>query len=265
MQTDHSQRLTAALPDDFAEGGLFVRRAGPVPKRFQVLGERSSGTNFLHRLLQRNSALEPTETLGWKHGHPSALAIAPDVAVICVVRNAADWACSMHFKPWHAVPALQELDFPAFLRARWDTVIDRPRYFGGKASLIGQPLQADRDPATGHAPETLFALRRQKLRGLLSYLNRDCTCALVRMEALQAAPEAMVDRLMTELGLPPRTRPFRSVTKRLGAKFKPAVAVRPVTPSALSPADHAFMMQQLDHAIEASLGYNYVVPAPPAF
>ena len=265
MQTDHSQRLAAALPDNFAEGGLFVRRAGPVPKRYQVLGERSSGTNFLHRLVQRNSTLDPTEALGWKHGHPSAIAIPSDVAVVCVVRNAADWACSMHFKPWHAVPALQELDFAAFLRARWDTVIDRPRYFGGKTGLIGQPLQADRDPATGLAPANLFALRREKLRGLLGYLNRDCTCAVVRMEALQSAPEAMVDRLVAGLGLPARNKPFRGVTKRLGAKFKPAVAVRPVTPSELSPADHAFMLQELDHAIEARLGYIYPDQAPPAF
>ena len=254
-----TQTRPAPIPAGFARTGLVVQRAGPVPTRFQVLGERSSGTNFVKRLLGRNSALRPTEALGWKHGTPSAIAIPADLAVICVVRNAADWALSMHAKPWHATPALQALPFSQFIRAEWHSVIDRQGYFPGAADpgVLGRPLQADRDPATGAAHDNLFALRRGKLAGLLSHLNRECTCALLRLEAVQADPEAMLDALLDGLGQPPRGAAFRPVFKRLGARFRPAVAGRPATPQTLPPEDRAFLARELDSVQETALGYVY--------
>jgi hypothetical protein len=45
------RRIVPLLSPDFAQTGWMVRRTGPVPTRFQVLGERSSGTNLVQRLL----------------------------------------------------------------------------------------------------------------------------------------------------------------------------------------------------------------------
>ena len=222
-----------------------------------MLGERSSGTNLAKKLLARNAPMQPTEALGWKHGYPSALAIPADLAVICMVRNAAAWALSMHAKPWHTVPALQALAFPAFIRAPWETVIDRARYFDGGEALVGQPLQGDRDPLTGRVAPNLFALRRAKLAGLLSYLDRGCTCALIRTETLQADPEGTIRRLLAGLGLPESPEPFRGVTKRLGARFKPSVERRPPTPREIGDEDRAFLRAELDLPLEAKLGYSY--------
>lgn len=235
----------------------MTRADGPPPVRFQVLGERSSGTNLLKRLLGRNSALEPTEALGWKHGFLQALAVPADLAVICTVRNPADWALSMHAKPWHGTHDLQRLPFAEFIRAPWDTVIDRPRYFGGAAAagILGQPLQQDRDPVTGARFPDLFALRTAKLRFLLGFLARDCNCVLIRTELVQADPQAAVDRLLAALDQPPRGTAFRPVQKRLGARFTAAVAERPATPAAMSAADRDFMRAALDLALEARLGY----------
>jgi hypothetical protein len=223
------------------------------------LGERSSGTNLVKRLLGRNCAMTPTETLGWKHAPPGMMAIPPDLAVICVVRGAAGWALSMHAKPWHTTPKMQALEFSDFLRARWDTIIDRPRYFAGarQAGLIGQALQPDRDPLTGRPFANLFALRRAKLTALLGIPNRGCNCVILRLEKVQAAPEASLDAILKALDQPRRGAPFRAVAKRLGSKFKPAVDARPDTPARLSPADHAFMLSQLDPKLEAQLGYAY--------
>ena len=203
--------------------------------------------------------MTPSEELGWKHGHPSALAIPPDLAVIAVVRSAEAWAMSMFAKPWHTVPQMQALDFSAFIRAPWETIIDRARYFGGPEAepILGQPLQADRDPVTGQPHPNLFALRRAKLVGLTSYLGRECTVALIRMEAMQKAPEQILDSLLDQLGLPPRAGPLQTVTRRLGSKFKPAVADRPEAPAAFPDADRAFMTGELDLAQEAALGYRY--------
>lgn len=246
------------LHPNFATTGLHVHHTGLPPTRFQVLGERSSGTNFVKRLLGRNTALKPTEAVGWKHGFPQMLAIPADLAVVCVVRNPADWALSMHAKPWHTTAAMQALPFSDFIRAPWNSIIDRPRYFEGSVELgiVGQPLQADRDPTTGAAFSSLFALRRAKLTSLLSHLNRGCTCVLLRLEAVQAKPEETVTDLLNALSMPPHDGPFRPVTKRLGSKFKPAIASRPETPNQLSADDRAFMAQELNKLTETQLGYD---------
>ena len=224
-----------------------------------MLGERSSGTNFIKRLLGRNTVLRPTEMLGWKHGFVQAMAVPSDLAVVCVVRRADDWALSMHAKPWHTTAEMQALAFPDFLRAPWDTIIDRPRYFEGLGpESLGQPLQQDRNPLDGTRFANLFALRRAKLVSLLSYLQRDCTCILLRMEDAQAAPDTALDALCAGLDLPPRDQEFRPVLKRLGAKFKTAITTpRPAPPETLSTADRELMRSELDLDLEAALGYRY--------
>ena len=191
------------LPAAFADTGFFATRAGDQSiTRYQVLGERSSGTNFVKRLLGRNTPLKPTEALGWKHGFPHMMAVPRDMAVICVVRRADAWARSMFDKPWHTTPEMQALSFSDFIRARWDTIIDRPRYFEGLVpdGSVGAPLQHDRHPQTGLPFATLFALRRAKLASLLTLPARGCTCVVLRMEDAQAAPEDTLAQLAGALG-----------------------------------------------------------------
>lgn len=245
------------IPADFAATGLHVAGNGTRPTRFQVLGERSSGTNYVKRLLGRNTALTPTEALGWKHGYPHATAIPADLAVICVVRHAVPWALSMHAKPWHCPPAMQALAFTDFIRAPWETIVDRAKYFGGSSDLVGQPLQLDRDPLTGLPYADLAALRAGKLRGLLSHAARGCTFVLLRMEEATANPEAVLHTISARLDLPPPVTPLRPVVKRLGSKFQPAVPDRPATPDGMDAADLRWLRDRLDPAQEAALGYSY--------
>lgn len=247
------------IDPDFTATGLQIALRHAPPTRFQVFGERSSGTNFVKRLVGRNTALSPMEDLGWKHGFPQMVAIPPDVAILCTLRDARAWALSMHAKPWHCPPDMQALAFSEFLRAEWATKADHKRFFPQVAALggTGMPLQQDRHPLTGRPFANLFALRRAKLEALLSFLNRGCTVALVRTEAVQAAPEAFLDALRGGLDLPPAQSPYRPVLKRLGSKFRPAVADRPPTPKALGPDELAFLRSQLDLGTEAALGYDY--------
>ncbi|MDG1472328.1 MAG: hypothetical protein P8Q26_12320 [Ascidiaceihabitans sp.] len=246
------------LPNSFAASGFHARPVLHDIARFHVLGERSSGTNFVKRLLGRNTALKPTEALGWKHAFMHMRAVPVDLAVVCVVRSADSWVRSMHAKPWHTTPDLQKLDFEDFIRAEWDTIIDRPRYFDDlDRRTLGQPLQYDRDPITGKRFENIFALRTAKLRSLISMLNRDCACVLLRMEGATAAPEDTLVHLRTSLGLELSTDEFRPVIKRLGSNFKAAIDERPETPDALSATDIAHMKAHLDLDLEAQLGYSY--------
>ncbi|WP_299614334.1 hypothetical protein [uncultured Tateyamaria sp.] len=248
------------LPSDFAQTGLHVVRTGDTPiTRYQVLGERSSGTNFVKRLLGRNTDLTPTEDLGWKHGFPHMMAVPGDMAVIVAVRRADTWARSMYAKPWHTTPAMQALPFSGFIRAPWDTIIDRPRYFDGLVpeGSIGAPLQQDRHPVTGDRFANLFALRTAKLRAMLSLLDRDCTCIFVRMEDAQAEPEATLSSVTTMLGTAPPRSDYRPVIKRLGSKFKPSVPDRPALPDDWTWADKDHLRASIDTDLEAQFGYAY--------
>ena len=245
-----------AVPEGFASTGLHVVQTGEPVRRFQVLGERSSGTNLMARLLARNSALQPSDILGWKHGFPTAPTIPPDLAVICMVRAPLPWTLSMHARPWHTTPEIQALTYSEFIRTPWDTVVDRARYFPDLGASVGEPLQPDRDPDTGRAFANLLRLRRAKLHALLAYLNRNCTAALVRLETLQADPETTIDRLAAALGQPPRTAPFETIRRRLGTRFKAAIPVRPATPETISDEDRAYIRAELDEIHEIALGYE---------
>ncbi|WP_353475130.1 hypothetical protein PVT71_16355 [Salipiger sp. H15] len=247
------------ISQQFSSIGWQVHRPAPGITRYQVFGERSSGTNFVKRLIGRNTPLVPTEELGWKHGFPQMTAIPGDTLIVCVTRNATDWARSMHAKPWHCPPGMQRLPFAEFLRAEWATLADRPRYFPQVAALggAGQPLQHDRHPLTGLPFEDLFALRRAKLAGLTSFFNRGCALLFCRLEAVQAEPEAFLAMLRDQFALP-EGGPLRPVQKRLGSKFKPAVPEpRPATPAELSLQDMEFLRARLDLGLEAALGYRY--------
>mgnify|MGYP001097428456 CR=1 FL=1 len=251
--------MTINIPASFRKAGFMGIRKGPVPTRFHVLGERSSGTNFVKRILGRNTPLTPTEALGWKHGFPNATAIPADMVVVVCIRDARAWARSMHAKPWHSEAPLQRLEFSDFLRAEWRSTADRDRYFPKDAELgiRGQILQHDRHPMTGLPLENLFALRRAKLWGHLSYLNRGCSIVLCRMEEAIADPADCLRQFRQAMGLPADDTPPAKVVKRLGANFRAAVAERPETPKTFPAEDMEFLRSQLVVKLEAALGYSY--------
>jgi hypothetical protein len=243
----------------FEEKGWHIACRHGTPRLIAVFGERSSGTNFVKRVIGRNSVLSPTEDLGWKHGVPSMAAIPPDIAIVVAVRDARAWSLSMHAKPWHCPPAMQRLGFSEFIRSEWATVADEAKYFPQVKAMGGEgfDLQIDRHPITGARFENLYALRRLKLQAHLSFLNRGCTVVFCRMEAVQAAPEAFVDDIHKGLDLPPPPQAYRPVVKRLGSKFWPAVEHRPATPARMPEEDLAFLRANIDPDLERALGYSY--------
>jgi hypothetical protein len=249
--------VAAFVPADFAQSGLYFKASGVVPTRFQVIGERSCGTNHVKRLLGRNTPLSPIELLGWKHGAMQALAVPRDLVVVLSLRNAVDWALSMYAKPWHTPPEMQRLGFSEFLRAEWATIIDHQKYFQDAGPLmVGEPLQQDRD-SMGRPYANLFALRVGKLATHLSFLNRNCSLVIVRHESVLADPERFLAQFRSAMGLPPSDAPLRPVVKRLGSRFQPAVPDRAARPDQMPADDREFMISQLDLRLERALGYDY--------
>ncbi len=105
--------------------GLEAHREFNVQlRRFQVLGERSSGTNFIASLIAKNLDITECNHLGWKHAVPHSQFIARDMLVIVAFRNPTDWLRSMHRKPWHSPPHLRGLQFSEFIRSEWETLTD---------------------------------------------------------------------------------------------------------------------------------------------
>jgi len=247
------------IPDVFAATGLHFGVKTKELKRFQVIGERSSGTNFIKRMLGRNTPLKATEDLGWKHGYPHMLAIPEDLLVVVAVRNAKDWVRSMFSKPWHAKPALQRMEFSDFIRSPWRSVIDRPRYFEGMThgATGGRELQLDRDPISGLPYPNLFALRQGKLLSHLSFSNRGCAFCLVRMEDATANPDWFITSFRAAYGFAPLETPVRPILKRLGSRFAAAVEDRPKLPAAWDDADLGFLREECDPDLEHLLGYHY--------
>lgn len=251
--------MTAAL-SDFAKTGFFARiRSDAKITRFQVVGERSSGTNYASRLIGKNSALSPDTPLGWKHGFIEFENLPDDVLVVAMVRHAGVWSRSMHKRPWHSSDALQALELSDFLRAPWDTSFDEAKYFRReeKLGLIGGPLTYDRHPDTGEMFENVYTLRRAKLTALLAGAKTECNFILLRMEPMIKAPEDTLRRVLDAANVPLNAEGFRGIFKRLGSKFHPRVDPRPKTPNRLSDEDRAFMRSQLDIEQEAQLGYRY--------
>lgn len=108
-----------------AKDGFEAHREYDEPLRsYQVIGERSSGTNFVSTLIGNNIQIEDCNYLGWKHAPPHTQFIARDLLVIVSVRDPYDWIRSMHRKPWHTASYLRDLDFSEFIRSEWETVTD---------------------------------------------------------------------------------------------------------------------------------------------
>lgn len=229
-----------------------------------VFGERNSGTNLAHQLLRRNIpafARSPGDRIGkhgfrygWKHGFPQMLAAPETCLAIALFRHPEPWVRAMHARPWHAVPALRDLPFEEFIRAEWQARVDETN-FGvtrGDSRALAE-LHHDRHPLTGARFANLLQLRNAKTQGFLSLPARFANCLLLRLEDVQADPEAFVAHVATTYGLT-RTDRFHPVPERRGKAADGPFAAEPRAP--LRDADRAFVWQELDRAQEARLGYT---------
>ncbi len=246
---------------DLRTTGLLMHRAHANPHRqFQVLGERASGTNVVRKTISQNVKIKRVDSLGWKHGFPHMVAVPNNLIVICVVRNAWNWALSMHKRPWHADPEIQKLGFSDFVRSEWRSIVDRPTDFDflhEELKTTGTPLQYDRHPITGLPFPNLFALRQAKLQALVGIANRECSYVFVTLESFNKDPLHFVTTLCDTFDLVRRPREFRTVERRMGNLHNRAVKTVPKSSDDEFHRDFVFMIDTLDIDLETRLGYQY--------
>lgn len=243
---------------------IFGQSVGPAPTELMVFGERNSGTNLAHALLQRNIpafADAPGDRIGrfgfrygWKHGFPMMLSAPDHVLCLCVFRHPEPWLRSMHARPWHVAPHLRALPFDAFIRAEWHTVVDE-RNFGLDPDdpRAVQELHWDRDPLTGKRFENILALRTAKTAAFLTLPARFANCLLLRHEDIVGDPERFVAHVAEAYGLP-RHPVFHPVAENRGRPEEGRFSPREYAP--LSPKERVFVWANLDAAQEQILGFE---------
>lgn len=219
-------------------------------RRFQVYGQRCSGTNAFIRLLERNlEKLEFTEEIGFKHWLvPRDVEIPDDVFVIVIARQVDQWLRSLHAKPWHAHPSLKSMEFGEFIRAEWRSVWDGD--FWGihkKDPKFGQPIEEELCPQTGMPFANAIAMRTAKLGNWIDVASRATGHLLVSHDELISRPKTLVDRIATASRARAKKRfvPVTSYKGENGQSFVPSEY------PAVEGADAIHVEQFLDREIEA--------------
>lgn len=232
-------------------------------RRFQVYGQRCSGTNALIKLLERNlEDIEFTEEFGFKHWLvPPGVEIPDDVFVIVIARQVDQWLRSLHAKPWHAHPDLKDLEFGEFIRAEWRSVWDDDFWGIDKEHpKFGQPIEEELCPRTGLPFPNAIAMRTAKLRNWIEVATRAAGHALVSHSEVVSRPEELMARLARASGSKTREE-FMPVTTYKGGETRRFV---PKDYPPLQTTDAAFVRRYLDNAVERQFALDLLVSATAA-
>lgn len=223
-----------------------VRNLDAPVSAFQVLGERSSGTNFVTQLLRRNlgPGVANTRPYGWKHGFiDRRVAATPGLLTVVVYRHPVRWLRSLHARPLELSRRMHGLGFAAFIRHPWIGAFDKP---GGE-----EISTADQEPETGRVYPNPMRLRTAKIAYLEELATMPGQIAFVRFEDANRAPRATLDALAHAFGLP--LAPYARVDTFKGKGTGPYI---PRQQAPVAPADMAFIGAELDLALEARIGYR---------
>lgn len=130
--------------------------AGPALTHLALLGERSSGTNFLEAALRQNLRLEPTAAFGFKHFfgfHDYADELADRTLFVGIVREPYDWVHSLFSTPHHLPSELRD-DQRGFLERQW--------WSYNNFEAPHREFCHDRNMLTGERYQSIFEMRRVK-------------------------------------------------------------------------------------------------------
>ena len=158
-------------------------------KKYQIYGERCSGTNYLENLININFDVQIT----WEYGHKhffgftdDKLKNSDDVLFICIVKNLPDWINSF-YREMHHLPLKykknmsQEEKIDEFLNKEiWSINDHKYRY-----KTYDKELMIDRNMYTGERYKNIFELRHTKIKWMLEDLpNKVKNCIFIKYEEL---------------------------------------------------------------------------------
>ncbi|NNU79239.1 hypothetical protein HMH01_02195 [Halovulum dunhuangense] len=213
---------------------------------FQVLGERSSGTNFVTQLLSRNfDGVPRNPAYGWKHGFIDRRVAATDgLLTVLVYRHPLRWLQSIHARPLDLSRSMHGLGFAAFIRHEWQGAFQRE-------DGTEEPSTADMEPKARVNFANAMRLRAAKIGYFEEMAEMPARIAYLRYEDANRDPRRTLNALAEGFGIP--LGPYAPVETFKGITRSPYV---PKQMPRIAPGDLAFIRQELDLGLERRIGYD---------
>lgn len=171
------------------------------PKKFAIVGERCSGTNFMEKVMKTSFNLEQvkgsTTTMDHKHWmQPENYAdrsVTDNIIYIGIIREPVQWLGSLFHKPYH-VPLHMRTDPRTFLTSEWYSFNDE-----GDCKEI----MHDRHPYTKERFKNIFELRKVKAQFLLEDMPKLVkNYVFVRYEDLTSNMPMVLQKISNVSGIP---------------------------------------------------------------
>lgn len=251
------------------EYGIFANAENSAPiDKFFVIGERCSGTNFIHSLILQNFEIRHA-SIGQKHFPPwyelpqeyytgnskyYDFANTEDYLFVVIFRNAYDWVRSFHREPWEADKSLRHIPFSKFIRTPWEYSMNNVM----KAQYRFNPF-VDHNPIDGSLFENVFALRNAKIRTMLQIRDRAPNVYYINYEIARDHPQKVL-REIEHLYNVVRKPEYEPVTTYKG-KIDKNKTFAPKKYHAISQDDLSYINSQLDEELENLIGYKLMLNA----
>lgn len=214
----------------------------------QLFGERCTGTNYVSKLIVRNTNIVFRPMAGYKHSFPTIDRF--DGLVVIVTRNVYDWVRSLHLNPWGA-NQLRGLSLDEFLRAPWVVYYDA--IATDDPALIGTELTSERCPDTQEPFTNVMKLRSSKYAHWLRFGARSNGYLIVQQEYAYSHAWQLIDSLNSFTGVEVKDE-FTPVTDYKGRATNGPYIPKNYQPLTNDQVD--WINSQLDGVIEDALGYK---------
>lgn len=176
----------------------------------QIFGERNSGTNYLHKLIEKNiQDIEVGYKYGWKHGYTNLKTInssdTQKTLFIHITKDPYAWISSMHDKPHHA-PQLYFMNFSEFIKTEWACYKGKQYQVRAK-NLEAEPLKPEeemlkeRDPITGKRFKNVCQLRNAKMHRFIKLEDHVENYLHIKYEDLLFQQETVFRNLSSRFNL----------------------------------------------------------------
>ena len=242
---------------------LYAHRHTDEPiTQLALFSERSSGSNYVQRLIEVNSPLQRNESC-MKHfppwfqlpiddyygpRHHYTFEGTDNTLFVIIFRDPYDWVRSLHLQPYFVAPLIQNLSFSAFIRMPWildrfDPIIAQERSWNPRIDL---------DPQTGFSFDNVFKLRTAKIETMLLIKERAKNVYYINYESARDHPQEVLAELSSFFHFPL----YDTYTPRLLYKNQLGVPYAPKVYDPISDKDLLYINSQLDESLENSIGYQ---------
>lgn len=221
-----------------------------------ILGERVSGTCFVQSLVSNNTSLKSVLPYGHKHFFQDVKSIAKadtsDTIFIFITRDVMEWLNSFKENTFHADKPIRNCkSMSPFLRMEWKCVYDSTSGTPETSTQYGQEMMCERDPSDGRRFENVVRMRNSKMRHFMGIRDIVDNFVHARYEDVREDPEKFIVEVTERFSIS-KSQKFNGVATVRGKGRVPYT--RTIYPE-MAAENVDFVVQNLDHEVEALLGY----------